>query len=126
MNMRLLALSGVLILSFTINSAAAESDVSIDYKSYLESRLDAQEKWMRDAILAQEEKARLALQAAERANDKYERSANERFASQNEFRSQLKDQAGTFITRQEALAYFLALVGFAAWMQKKSSVKETP
>jgi len=111
----------VVILAFTVNSVAAETDVSVDYKTYLESRLDAQEKWMRDAINAQEEKARLALQAAERANDKYERAANERFASQNEFRSQLKDQAGTFITRTEALAYFAALVGFVAWVNKRQA-----
>lgn len=116
--MKLLTLSVVVILAFSTNAA---EDISADYKSYLAARLDAQEKWMRDAIIAQEEKARLALQAAERANDKYERAANERFASQNEFRSQLKDQAGTFITRTEALAYFAALVGFVAWVNKRQA-----
>jgi hypothetical protein len=114
---QLIALSGIAILAF--NATAAEVELSTDYKSFIESRLAAQEKWMREAIIAQDEKAKLALQAAERANEKFERSSNERFNSQNEFRSQLKDQAGTFITRTEALAYFAALVGFVAWVSKK-------
>ena len=87
----------------------------------IESKFVAQEKWMREAIDAQEEKARLALESAKNAIDKSEQAANDRFASHNEFRSQLKDQAGTFLTRTEALAYFVALIGFAAWMQKKQA-----
>jgi len=106
---------GAALLSFNVSAA----EVSEDYKSMVESKFEAQEKWMREAIAAQEEKARLALESAKSAIDKSEQAANDRFASHNEFRSQLKDQAGTFLTRTEALAYLAAMVGLAAFMQRK-------
>lgn len=55
-----------------------------------------------DAALAAAEKAvAAALASADRATLKAEMAYNERFASVNEFRSQLTDQAATFITRHE-------------------------
>lgn len=110
----------VAIVSLAALQCAA-ADPSEDYKAMVEARFLAQERWMREAIMSQEEKAKVALQAAEKAVEKSERASNERFASVNEFRAQLKDQTGTFITRSEALAYFAFLVAFAAWLQKKQS-----
>lgn len=43
-------------------------------------------------------------------------SIDKKFESVNEFRSQLKDQAGTFITRQELIAYIGMIIGiFFGW-----------
>jgi len=41
------------------------------------------------------------LIAVRRAVDQYSSTNNERWVGANEFRSQLKDQAATFVTRQE-------------------------
>jgi len=111
---RLLVLAGA-----AITWTAVASEISEDYKALVESRFNSQEKWMKEAITSQEEKARVALQAAERAIEKSERAANERFASVNEFRGQLKDQTATFISRQEALAYLVAVLGLVTWIQRR-------
>ena len=74
---------------------------------------------MREAINAQEEKAKVALASAEKAVEKSERAMNERFASVNEFRGQLKDQTASFLSRQEALAYMFAIGAFLVWAQQK-------
>jgi hypothetical protein len=66
-----------------------------------QDRFELQERWMREAISAQEEKAKVALAAAEKAVAKAETSSEARFASMNEFRGQLKDQTSTFVTRVE-------------------------
>ena len=66
---------------------------------------------------AQEQAVAFALQAAEKAVTKAELAAEKRFESVNEFRNQLKDQTGTFITRNELWGWLVALimVGFSAW-----------
>ena len=51
-----------------------------------------------------------ALQAAEKAVTKAELAAEKRFESVNEFRNQLKDQTGTFITRNELWGWLVALI----------------
>jgi len=50
-----------------------------------------------------------ALVAADRATTKAEDSQGRVNATQNEFRGQLKDQAGTFITRTELYAALVAV-----------------
>lgn len=62
---------------------------------------------------AQEQAVAFALQAAEKAVTKAELAAEKRFESVNEFRNQLKDQTGTFITRNEMWGWLVALVMLA-------------
>ena len=66
---------------------------------------------------AQEQAVTFALQSAEKAVTKAELAAEKRFESVNEFRDQLKDQTGTFITRNEMWGWLVALImmGFSAW-----------
>jgi len=66
---------------------------------------------------AQEQAVAFALQAAEKAVTKAELAAEKRFESVNEFRNQLKDQTGTFITRNEMWGWLVALImmAFGAW-----------
>lgn len=66
---------------------------------------------------AQEQAVAFALQAAEKAVTKAELAAEKRFESVNEFRNQLKDQTGTFITRNEMWGWLVALImmAFAAY-----------
>jgi len=105
--------------AITLTAGAAE--VTDEYKALVDARFEAQEKWTRENMLAQEERVRVALQAADKATEKAERAANARFESVNEFRAALSDQTATFITRQEALAYMFAIGAFAAWLQRKST-----
>lgn len=62
---------------------------------------------------AQEQAVAFALQAAEKAVTKAELAAEKRFESVNEFRNQLKDQTGTFITRNEMWGWLVALIMLA-------------
>ena len=74
---------------------------------------------------AQEQAVAFALQAAEKAVTKAELAAEKRFESVNEFRNQLKDQTGTFITRNELWGWLVALImmAFSAWNVLNSYVK---
>lgn len=65
---------------------------------------------------AQEAAVAAALASADRAVTKADMATEKRFESVNEFRNQLKDQTGTFITRGELLGWLIAMisVGFAA------------
>jgi hypothetical protein len=45
------------------------------------------------------------------AVDKYNATNNERWTGANEFRGQLKDQAGTFVTRRELWGAVVAIIG---------------
>ncbi len=71
---------------------------------------------------AQEKAVAAALAAAKEAVVKAETAAEKRFDSVNEFRNTLKDQAGTFITRGEALGFFFGLcglgIGLATYFRK--------
>ena len=114
--------SSVVAILFGLSLSAIGQPSDLDRS--IERRFEAQERWMREAISAQEEKAKVALAAAEKANDKAEKSSNERFAAVNEFRGQLKDQTATFITRSEALAYMLAIGGLMAFVLKRTKPAE--
>jgi len=74
---------------------------------------------------AQEQAVAFALQAAEKAVTKAELAAEKRFESVHEFRNQLKDQTGTFITRNELWGWLVALImmAFSAWNVLNSYVK---
>jgi len=73
---------------------------------------------------AQEQAVAFALQAAEKAVTKAELAAEKRFESVNEFRNQLKDQTGTFITRNEMWGWLVALImmAFSAWNVLRSYI----
>lgn len=87
--------------------------------------VEVKNKQLRDADVnaneqrfkAQEQAVAFALQAAEKAVTKAELAAEKRFESVNEFRNQLKDQTGTFITRNEMWGWLVAIImmGFSAW-----------
>lgn len=66
---------------------------------------------------AQEQAIAFALAEKEKAIIKAELGTEKRFESVNEFRNQLKDQTGTFITRNEMWGWLVALVmmAFAAY-----------
>jgi hypothetical protein len=48
--------------------------------------------------------------AMRRAVDEYNATNNERWTGANEFRGQLKDQAGTFVTRRELWGAVIAVI----------------
>ena len=77
---------------------------------------------------AQEQAVAFALQAAEKAVTKAELAAEKRFESVNEFRNQLKDQTGTFITRNEMWGWLVALImlALAAYNAFKKNRDVTP
>ena len=66
-----------------------------------EAAFAAQQAAMRTAFDAADKAVQAALIAVEKASDKAEEASDKRFASVNEFRAQLSDQAGTFISRAE-------------------------
>lgn len=70
----------------------------------------AQEKAIAAAFAAQEKATAAALAAAKEAVAKAEVASDKRFESVNEFRGQLKDQAGTFLARPEYLSEHLTLL----------------
>lgn len=69
-------------------------------------RFDAQEKAVINALAAAEKAVTTAMAAAEKAVIKAEGAAEKRFEAVNEFRAQLRDQAGTFMGRAESSAKF--------------------
>lgn len=71
-----------------------------------QQRYDAQTAALEAARLQTAKANEVALNAAEKASDKAEVASNARFASVNEFRAQLADQAATFLPRNESSAKF--------------------
>jgi Flp pilus assembly protein TadB len=86
------------------------SDWTIEtLKEMLDERYATQVKALDAAFKAQEAAVAAALQAAEKATVKAEAANEKRFESVNEFRAQLTDQAGTFVSRREHEAKLDAL-----------------
>jgi hypothetical protein len=69
-----------------------------------EQRFDAQEKAVGAALAAQKELSAQALANSKEAITKADVSTEKRFEAVNEFRSTLRDQQNTFMTRKEAEA----------------------
>ncbi len=67
----------------------------------VETAFSAQEKAVDAALIAQEKAVSAALAAQKEAVNKSEHASDKRFASVNEFRAQLNDQAKTFATRSD-------------------------
>lgn len=78
----------------------------VDMDQRLQQRFDSQTKAIDAAITAQRAAIDAALTAADKATLKAEASDRDKFASVNEFRQTLSDQATTFITRNEADSLF--------------------
>jgi hypothetical protein len=70
--------------------------------AHLTARIDEQDRRNDVRFSAQEKAVHSALDSAQRAVAKAEVATEARFASVNEFRAVLTDQAGTFVTRAEA------------------------
>lgn len=66
-----------------------------------QQRFDASEKALGAAFTSAAKAVDAALEAAEKAVIKAEYSSEKRFEAVNEFRAQLADQAGTFVSRVE-------------------------
>lgn len=67
---------------------------------------DNQVKWVRKLLIAEFRSVRDAV-------NKVDKTTNAKFDSVNEFRNQLKDQAGSFVTRRELLGAVATGVGIA-------------
>lgn len=72
-------------------------------------RFEAQQQALNAALQAAKEAVANALSAAKEAVTKAEEASNKRFDSVNEFRQQLNDQAGTFMSKAEADARLKAV-----------------
>lgn len=70
-------------------------------KTLLDERYATQTKALDAAFVAAEKAVTTALESADRAVAKAELAADKRFESVNEFRAQLADQAGQFVTKVE-------------------------
>lgn len=68
-------------------------------RAHLTSLIDANDRRYEQRFLDSKEAVQSALIAADRATAKAEQSQEKRNEIMNEFRGQLKDQAGTFVTR---------------------------
>jgi len=77
--------------------------------THLLDLITANDRRYEQRFLDSKEAVQSALIAADRATTKAEESQEKRNEGMNEFRGQLKDQAGTFITRTELYAALVAL-----------------
>jgi hypothetical protein len=76
------------------------------------ARLDEQAKGALTLFLEREKQVNLAFASSEKAVAKAEEAQQRVNEGQNEFRGALKDQAGTFATKDEVLAVKELLLGF--------------
>jgi len=146
-NYKLLLWAGIFICflsSFPAQSAptaTTRDDIArlqIDHLKEIVSILEQKNKQLREAEInaneqrfkAQEQAVAFALASAEKAVTKAELAAEKRFESVNEFRNQLKDQTGTFLTRNEMWGWLVALImmGFSAWsiLRRQNADKHLP
>lgn len=79
-------------------------------KEAVATAMIAQSTAMQTALIAQQTAMQAAQAAAEKAVNKAEVAAEKRFDSTNEFREQLRDQAGTLMPRAESEARMAAII----------------
>lgn len=89
---------------WTISMLAGRDREANQLRLMLQERFEAQTRAVDAAFIAQEHAMESALSAAEKATAKAEMASERRFESVNEFRGQLRDQAGTLMPRSEAEA----------------------
>lgn len=95
---------------WTIDTLKAHYDTRLDsleqslaaHIAALDRLTDSKFVTFRTLIDAEADRVGLALASADKAVSKAEVAAEKRFEAVNEFRGQLNDQAGTFMTRVEA------------------------
>ncbi len=93
------------VSGWTVDTLATHiRDIHIERDARADARFAAQEKALDTALMALEKASNASFHAAEAATTKAELAAERRFASVNEFRGQLTDQAATFVTRAESEA----------------------
>lgn len=74
---------------------------------------DQQIRNLEKVIKARFQGVRSEFKAVRDAVNKVDKTTNAKFDSVNEFRNQLKDQAGSFVTRRELLGAVTAGIGVA-------------
>ncbi len=84
--------------------------IQADQVKLLDERFATQTKAVDAAFAAAEKAVQMALESAEKSVAKAEISVERRFESVNEFRAQLSDQAGTFLSRNEYSTAHQALI----------------
>lgn len=90
-----------------------------------QQRYDAQTTAVNTAMLAQTVAMQAALAAAEKAVGKAEVAAEKRFDATNEFREQLRDQAGTLMPRSESEARLLNVIEKIETLRVSQDIKTT-
>lgn len=133
----LLALLAALSVPTWAQQTGAVDSIARTQISHLKEMIELIEqknKQLRDADIlandqrfkAQEQAVASALQAVEKGTTKTDTATEKRFDGVNEFRNQLKDQAGTFITRNEMWGWLVALImmGFAAFNAFKNAGRD--
>lgn len=79
------------------------SGLTIDtLRLLIEAKMAESDRRYEQRFLAQQTSVDVAIAAAKEATTKAENATEKRFEGVNEFRAQLNDQAGTFISRNEA------------------------
>ncbi len=97
-----------LLVLLLLTTAAVSEELSL---SQLKIVIDERDRQYGQRFDAQEKAVAAALAAAKEAVTKAEVAAEKRFDSVNEFRNTLKDQTGTFVTRNEALGFMFGICG---------------
>jgi len=95
-----------LALAVSAQSIAQTDVVARTEILHLKELLAAADRRYEQRFDAQEKAVQAALNAA-----KAEQASEKRLDSVNEFRAQLRDQAGTFVTRSELWGYFIGSTG---------------
>lgn len=90
-----------------------------------QQRYDAQTTAVNTAMLAQTVAMQAALAAAEKAVGKAEVAAEKRFDATNEFREQLRDQAGTLMPRAESEARLQNVIEKIETLRISQDIKTT-
>jgi len=100
-----------LALAVSAQSIAQTDVVARTEILHLKELLAAADRRYEQRFDAQEKAVQAALNAAKDAVNKAEQASEKRLDSVNEFRAQLRDQAGTFVTRSELWGYFIGSTG---------------
>lgn len=84
--------------------------MKISTKKYIKNQTDWIEKLYNAELTSVRRKIEALRQADKDASDKLEKTTTAKFESQNEWRAQMKDQTGTFMTRREIWGIAVAVI----------------
>jgi hypothetical protein len=85
--------------------------MKITTRQYITDLMDAERRLNKAEMEADRRYNEAEFTSVRRAVDRYSETNDERWVGANEFRGQLKDQAGTFLTRRELWFAIIALAG---------------